>query len=90
MHWDWPVVAVKVPGEQAVGEVDPVAHEEPAGQVVQSLASSRLAVLEYVPARQGNCADAPSGQKLPAVHARQAVAPLASWYSPPTQLVHAA
>ena len=62
VHVALPGVAVKVPGAQAVGAVEPVAHALPTGHGEQSLASSRLAAFEYDPAKHGNSADAPGGQ----------------------------
>ena len=45
-HSDWPVVAVKVPGEHGVFDVEPVLQLEPAGHVVHSPALLRFGVLE--------------------------------------------
>ena len=79
---------LKVPGAHKVGILEPVAHAEPAGHGVQSDASSRLRLLEYEPAKHGSSADAPGGQKYPALHSLHALEPAASWYSPPGQLMH--
>ena len=45
-HSDWPVIAVKVPGEHGVFDVEPVLQLEPAGQAVHSPALLRFAVFE--------------------------------------------
>ena len=57
----------------------PALHAEPAGHLVQLLASVRFNVLEYVPAKQGSSAEAPAGQKRPSVHCLHAVAPFSFW-----------
>ena len=61
-HADAPSLALNVPAAQAVAAVEPVAHADPAGQAVQSAASSRLALFEYEPDTHGSSADAPAGQ----------------------------
>ena len=55
---------------------------------MQSLASSLLVALEYLPPSHGRAAAAPGGQYDPCSHALHAVAPSVSWYSPPTHGVH--
>ena len=45
-HSDWPVMAVKVPGEHGVFDVEPVLQLEPAGQAVHWSAFSSFAVFE--------------------------------------------
>ena len=45
-HSDWPVMAVMVPGEHGVFDVDPVLQLEPAGHAVQSSALCRFGLLE--------------------------------------------
>ena len=87
-HVGWRRLAVNVPGEHGELVVEPVAHELPKGQSVQSEAAARLRLLENVPARHGSCADAPIGQKLPAVHDLHAVDPLESWKPPAVHAVH--
>ena len=42
----------------------------------------------YVPARQGSCADAPRGQKLPLSQVTHAVDPLETWKLPAVHAVH--
>ena len=42
----WPITAVNVPGAHSTGAVEPVAHDEPAGHVVQSEAAASPALLE--------------------------------------------
>ena len=81
-------IAVNVPGEHGELVREPVAHDEPGGQAVQSEAAASPVLLEYVPARQGSCADAPSGQKLPPSQVPHAVDPLESWKLPAVQAVH--
>ena len=78
------------PGRHGAALVEPVEHAEPAGQSEQSDASSRLRLPEYVPARHGSSAEAPGGQKLPALQTLHWVAPLSSWYVPPLQGVQVA
>ena len=56
------IAGLIVPGAHRVCAVEAVAHEDPFGQAVHSDAAARPTVLEYVPERQGSCADAPSGQ----------------------------
>ena len=90
MHSAWPGLSLMVPGAHAVGAVEPVAHAEPAGHAVQSLASSSPGRLEKLPAGHASWADAPRGQKLPPVHRLQLVAPTSSWYSPLAHGVHSA
>ena len=82
MHSDAPSLVLIVPAAHGAWSVEPVAHDEPAGQSEHSPADWRLALLEYEPARHGNSADAPAGQKLPAVQALHAVSPPPSWNSP--------
>ena len=65
-----------------------MAHEDPFGQAVHSDAVARPSELEYVPARQGSCADAPRGQKLPIPQTVHAVEPDASWNSPAGHIAH--
>jgi hypothetical protein len=45
-HVDFPLLDAYEPGRHAVGVTEPVAHEDPAGQSVQSEARVRFAVLE--------------------------------------------
>ena len=88
MHSDWPVVAVNVPGEHGVFDVEPTPHALPRGQAEHCTALSRFGLLEYVPAKHGSSADAPSGQKLPPRHGLHSVAPSLFWYVPAGHLVH--
>ena len=69
---------MNVPGAHGELVVEPVAHELPSGQSVQSEAAASPALLEYVPARQGSSAEAPMGQKLPPPQLMHAVEPLES------------
>ena len=69
------MLAVNVPGEHGVFDVEPVLQLEPAGQSVHSDAAARPVLLEKVPAKHGSSADAPSGQKLPPEHGLQPVEP---------------
>ena len=48
----------------------------------------RLVASEYVPAKQTWAADAPSGQKLPAMQGLHVTAPSRSWKVPPLHLLH--
>ena len=88
VHVDWRRIAVNVPGEHGELVREPVAHDEPSGQSVQSDAAASPALLEYVPARQGSCADAPRGQKLPLSQVTHAVDPLETWKLPAVHAVH--
>ena len=45
-HSDWPVMAVKVPGEHGVFDVEPVLQLEPAGQAMHSPALLIFAAFE--------------------------------------------
>ena len=74
-HVEWAVVLVMVPGAHGVGFAEPVAHAEPAGHAVQLSAWERPVWLEYVPAKHGSSADAPSGQMLPWPHSLHRVWP---------------
>jgi hypothetical protein len=49
-----PEALAMVPGAQGVGAVEPVVHEDPGGQTVQSVACARLGTFEYVPSRHGS------------------------------------
>ena len=62
-HVDDPLVAEYVPGRHGVGSFEPVEQDEPAGQGVQSPASSLSVASEYVLAGHGSGAAAPSVQK---------------------------
>ncbi|MAX26051.1 MAG: hypothetical protein CMJ19_16260 [Phycisphaeraceae bacterium] len=62
-HSLWPVIPVNVPGTQAVGATEPVAHAEPAGQAVHSAALARPYALDHEPAGHGLGRDVPDGQK---------------------------
>ena len=55
---------------------------------MQSDATASPALLEYVPARHGSCADAPRGQKLPLSQLPHAVDPLEAWKLPAVHAVH--
>ena len=48
----------------------------------------RFATFEYEPAGHGSSAEAPSGQKLPPLHALHVTAPSSSWNEPAGHLVH--
>ena len=85
-----PAAGLIVPGAHGVWTVDPVAHEDPFSQAVQSDAAARPNVLEYVPATHGSSADAPRGQKLPIPHTLQAVDPEPSWKLPASHCAHSA
>ena len=58
VHVAWPAKAEYVPGAHAVAIVEPVAHAEPVGHVVQLPALVRPAVFENEPAGQGSGAAA--------------------------------
>ena len=60
LHVAWPAEALNRPGKHGACAVEPVAHAEPAGHAVQSLASSRFGLLEKVPATHGAGLVAPS------------------------------
>ena len=78
-HSDWRGLAVNVPGAHGELVVEPVAHELPSGQAVQSEAAASPAPLEYVPARQGSSAEAPGEQYAAREHPMQPVCPVAFW-----------
>ena len=88
VHSDCRAVSVYVPGAQAELLTEPVAHEAPTGQSVQAEGAASPALLEYVPARHGSSAEAPSGQKLPALQTLHTVDPLESWKLPAAHAVH--
>ena len=49
---DAPVLLANVPGAHGVVSVEPIAHAEPAGQTLHSLAAVSAGVLDHVPAGQ--------------------------------------
>ena len=57
-----PSLAVMVPASQAIGKVLPVAHDEPAGHVLQLLGDVAPVELRKAPAAQTRAALAPSAQ----------------------------
>ena len=78
-HSDCRSTAVYVPGEHGELVVDPTPQALPRGQAEHSAALLMFALLEKVPAAQGNGADAPKGQYEPPGHDLQAVEPEPSW-----------
>ena len=82
------MAALNVPGSHRSCAVEPVEQADPVGQSVQLLAAPSPGVLEYVPAKQGSAAAAPAAQWEPDGHSRHAIAPVADWYFPGSQLIH--
>ena len=72
----------------ALALVEPVEHDEPGGQTLQSVSCCKLGSLLYRPPGHGSSADAPSGQKLPPPQTKHAVAPLALMNVPASQFLH--
>ena len=58
--------------------------------MAHALAEERPTALEAVPAAHGTGVVDPRGQKLPAVHVKQPVAPAALWYRPAGHSEHRA
>ena len=59
---DAPMLAEKLPGTHDIDAVDPVAHQEPDGQSVHSVAAVREKLLENVPDGQEIGVDVAAGQ----------------------------
>ena len=62
MHLSNPAVGALLPGVQAVGATEPVAHALPGGQAVHSAALPKSVALEKVPASHGSAAAEPAAQ----------------------------
>ena len=84
------LAALHVPATQAVAEVAPALHAEPAGQFEQSLAAVAPVVLRNLPAAHSVAADAPASQYAPVGQATHSDCPLDETYFPASHAAHEA